>query len=357
VFMNTLFSLSEAALFARAVDLLDAGRLQPGLSYRDLYAAIRASIDEAHMEGAVKAAIVADPARFVKADPELPLALLDLAHAGKKLLLVTNSGWSYTNAILAHAIDPHLPAGWTWRRLFDLVFVSARKPAFFEERAPAFEVVDDEGLLRATEGRVELGRAYVGGNAALVESSLGVPGEKILYVGDHVYADVRVSKALRRWRTALVLRELEDELRALSAFAPKQEELARLMRVKEELEHRFSRHRLAMQRLEGGYGPQPTEPAAELRELLRALRAELVALDQRIAPLAAESASLHNERWGPLMRAGNDKSHLAHQVERSADVYTTRVANFLYETPFIYVRAPRGSLPHDSLAGVEPPEG
>src|SRR5512139_794504 len=109
VFMNTLFSLSEAALFARAVDLLDGGMLQPGLSYRDLYGAIRASIDEAHMEGAVKAAIVADPARFVKADPELPLALLDLAHAGKKLLLVTNSAWSYTNAILAHAIDPHLP--------------------------------------------------------------------------------------------------------------------------------------------------------------------------------------------------------------------------------------------------------
>jgi len=231
VFMNTLFSLSEAALFARAVDLLDSGQLAHGLSYRDLYASIRASIDEAHMEGAVKAAIVADPARFVRADPELPLGLMDLAHAGKKLLLVTNSSWSYTQAILGHAIDPHLPDGWTWRRLFDLVLVSARKPAFFEQGAPAFEVVDEAaGLLRSTEGALALGKAYVGGNAALVETSLGVPGEKILYVGDHVYADVRVSKAVRRWRTALVLRELEEELRALAEFTPKQEALARMMR-------------------------------------------------------------------------------------------------------------------------------
>ena len=48
-----------------------------------------------------------------------------------------------------------------------------------------------------------------------------------------------------------------------------------------------------------------------------------------------------------LMRAGNDKSRLARQIERYADVYTSRVSNFLYLTPFGYLRAPRGSLPHD----------
>ena len=53
--------------------------------------------------------------------------------------------------------------------------------------------------------------------------------------------------------------------------------------------------------------------------------------------------------WGPLMRAGNDKSHLARQVERYADVYTSRVSNLLYATPFVYLRSPRGSLPHDPL--------
>ena len=53
------------------------------------------------------------------------------------------------------------------------------------------------------------------------------------------------------------------------------------------------------------------------------------------------------------MRAGNDKSHLARQVERYADIYTSRVSNFLYETPFAYLRAPRGTLPHDDAPLVE----
>ena len=49
------------------------------------------------------------------------------------------------------------------------------------------------------------------------------------------------------------------------------------------------------------------------------------------------------------MRAGNDKSQLARQIERYADVYTSRVANLLYATPFAYLRSVRGSLPHDPV--------
>jgi hypothetical protein len=54
-----------------------------------------------------------------------------------------------------------------------------------------------------------------------------------------------------------------------------------------------------------------------------------------------------NASWGPLLRAGNDKSHLARQIERHADVYTSRVSNLVHATPFAYLRSPRGSLPHD----------
>ena len=84
-----------------------------------------------------------------------------------------------------------------------------------------------------------------------------------------------------------------------------------------------------------------------LHERLRALRSESEALDHRIAPLARAAGELGHARWGPLMRAGADKSRLARQIERHADVYTSRVSNFLYLTPFGYLRAARGSLPHD----------
>ncbi|MEE8143506.1 MAG: 5'-nucleotidase domain-containing protein, partial [Planctomycetota bacterium] len=56
---------------------------------------------------------------------------------------------------------------------------------------------------------------------------------------------------------------------------------------------------------------------------------------------------LSSSRWGLLMRAGNDKSHLARQIERHADIYTSRVSNFLFATPYAYLRSPSGSLPHD----------
>ena len=50
------------------------------------------------------------------------------------------------------------------------------------------------------------------------------------------------------------------------------------------------------------------------------------------------------------MRAGVDKSLFARQVEKYADVYTSRVSNFARATPYGYLRAARGSLPHDAAS-------
>ena len=84
---------------------------------------------------------------------------------------------------------------------------------------------------------------------------------------------------------------------------------------------------------------------------VRNLRARLVDLDGRIAPLAKRSNELLNPRWGPLMRCGNDKSHLARQIERHADIYMSRVSNLLAYTPYAYLRAPRVNLPHELALG------
>lgn len=346
VFLNTLFSLSEACMYAQLVDRLDEGRLPAALGYADLYRRVRRSIDEAHMEGELKAEIVANPQTYVDRDAETVLALLDQRESGKRLVLITNSDWAYTSRIMSYAFDPFLPDGTTWRNLFELVIVSARKPDFFSQRMPLFEVVTEDGLLRPLNALRKPG-VYVGGDATDVEQYLGVSGEEILYVGDHIFVDVHVSKSVMRWRTALVLRELEGELAALEAFRDEQSRLAAMMEEKVRLEYRFSQARVQLQRLQNGYGPQPLAGAEELRATMAGLRGRLVALDEQIGPLARRSVEISNPRWGLLMRAGNDKSHLARQVERYADIYTSRVSNFLFETPFVYLRAPRGSLPHD----------
>jgi len=50
----------------------------------------------------------------------------------------------------------------------------------------------------------------------MVEKSLDIHGDEILYVGDHIYTDVSQSKVHLRWRTALICRELEDEVSLLT---------------------------------------------------------------------------------------------------------------------------------------------
>ncbi len=106
-----------------------------------------------------------------------------------------------------------------WRELFELIIVSARKPEFFRRRQAVFALASDDGLLRACPTGIRTAGVYVGGDAAQVEAYLGVGGEDILYVGDHIYVDVHESKDVLRWRTALILRELEEELAAIGGFA------------------------------------------------------------------------------------------------------------------------------------------
>jgi 5'-nucleotidase len=347
VFLNTFFSLSEACMYAQLVGRVEAHEVPEVVGYADLWARIRHALDSAHAAGRLKQEIVTEPERYVVPDPDTALALLDQKEAGKRLLLITNSEWSYTKAVLEYAIDPFLPSGLTWRGLFDLTIVSSRKPGFFTERAPLFEVVNDEGLLRPCVGGPTGPGVYLGGHAGLVEDYLGVSGSEILYVGDHLYTDVRISKDIQRWRTGLIVRELEDEIAAMERHRAERERLEALMAEKTSLEREQARMRLALQRREKAYGPlvpagDGASEAAMARSRNRADR-----LDNEIAPLAATLGSLYHSVWGPLMYAGSDQSHLARQVESYADVYTSRVSNFLFESPFAYLRAPRGRMAHD----------
>jgi len=347
VFLNTLFSLSEACIYAQLVDRSDAGEAPQKLSYRELYEVVAASVNLAHMEGALKAEIVRDPARFVVRDEELPLTLLDWQHAGKAVVLITNSEWLYTRAMMSYAFDPHLPKGKTWRDLFELVVVDARKPSFFTDVYPILELADEQGLLRPSVGPLRKGGVYYGGNARLVENFLNLRGEEILYIGDHVYADVHVTKDVLRWRTALVVRELEEEIAHARTFDAEHQHLEVLMQQKTALEQHYSQLRLSLQRIDAGYAPPIEADPVQARAMMNALRVELDQLDVVISELARRASELGNRRWGPLLRAGQDKSRLARQLERYADIYTSRVSNLAYYTPFAYLRPPLSALPHD----------
>ncbi|HEY1584224.1 MAG TPA: HAD-IG family 5'-nucleotidase, partial [Polyangia bacterium] len=272
VFLNTLFSLSEGCIYAQLVDRLDRGVVPGPMGYRELYQLVKDNLDRAHVEGELKSEVVANPTRYVAVDAETPLALLDQKHAGKRLLIITNYDWSYTQSMMSVAFDPLLPAGTSWRSLFDFVIVGARKPEFFSGQAPFLEVATSDGLMRPAYGALQPGHAYFGGSASRLERALGVSGDEILYVGDHMFGDVHVSKRVLRWRTALILRELEAEVEAIARFGPTEAILAERMREKEALEASYAQLRVELQRKRAGYGPPVTESEAELERRLGDLR-------------------------------------------------------------------------------------
>jgi len=321
--------------------------LPSGIGYRELFNAVRTAVDGAHRDGVLKADVLADPERFISLDGDIVASLLDQQAAGKRLMLITNSEWSFANAMMTYTFDPFLPEGQTWRGLFGTVIVSAAKPGFFTSSNPLYKVVDeDRGLLEPHFASIERGGIFYGGNARLVEEYLGLSGDQILYVGDHLYGDVHFSKALLRWRTALILQELESEIRALEGFLPHQHLLGELMEQKEALEARLSALRLASLRTRGGHAT-PMIDVPDVSAAMTETRNELLELDEVIAPLAIEAGHLRSPAWGLMMRAGADKSLLARQVERYADIYTSRVSNLLYPGPYAMFRIGRLDLPHD----------
>lgn len=354
-FLNTLFSVSEAVMYMQMVDRLDEGAVPAELGpldYKGLCKAVSKALFRAHVEGRLKNEIMAEPERFVEPDPELPLALLDQKEAGKRLLLITNSDYHYTDKMMHHAFNKFLPNDMGWRDLFDMVIVSARKPEFFQMSHPLYEVVTSDGLMRPCF-RACSGGLYSGGSAQMVEKSLDIHGDEILYVGDHIFTDVSQSKVHLRWRTALICRELEDEFNALIHSQGHKEALIKLIQQKEVVGDLFNQLRLALQRRTKGR-PAQTLAATnmddqELTETMQKLLIVMQRLDQKIAPMLEADGELFNKRWGYLSRAGLwDKSHLTRQIEKYADIYTSRVSNFLHYTPFMYFRSQEQTLAHDS---------
>lgn len=347
VLLNSLFSLSEASLFAQGVELLDAGKLPGGMGYRDMFAAVVDSVDRIHRDGTLKQGVLADPGRFISLDGDIVACLLDQRASGKLLMLITNSEWSYTNEIMTHTFDPFLRGGDKWRDLFEIVVVSSSKPGFFTSSNPLYRVVDEErGLLEPHFGPLDSGGVFYGGNAQLLEESLGLIGDEILYVGDHLYGDVHYSKALRRWRTALILQELEAEIRALAEFKPTQARLSGLIDQRQRLETRLRAEQLAQLRATEGHS-DPLGPGEDHLASIAETEAELSRLNTLMAPLKDEASRLQNQGWGTLTRAKQDKSLFFRQIERYADIYTSRVSNLLYPGPYANFRMGRLPLPHD----------
>jgi hypothetical protein len=126
---------------------------------------------------------------------------------------------------------------------------------------------------------------------------------------------------------------------------------------KDQIGDAFNNLRLARQRLfqtslcSGVSTTAPTAGPGEealINESLAELLTVMERLDEEIAPAIEADGHHFNARWGYLSRTGvNDRSQILRQVEKYADIYTSRVSNFLRYTPYSYFRSPTQSMAHD----------
>ena len=356
--IDTLFALPEACLFAEVIEHLEAHGAE--VDYTKLFQDIRESIDTVHRDGSLKAEVKKDLAHYVVRDPELGPALHKLRSGGKKLFLLTNSLADYTDEVMRFVLDGQLAEYPSWRNYFDVVVTGAGKPGFFSEKRPLW-LLGPDGAHAGEATSLERGKLYEGGDLATLERLLGIDGARVLYVGDHIYGDILRSKKSSLWRTCMVVEELERELAWLERNQEVLAELARLEALRVRVDDEVAVHRSALNVLDRRLEREALAPEEQARveadrrhqksemELLR--RASKDAHDRlRLLERGIEDGL--NRYWGLTFKEGNENSRFGEQIEVYACIYTSRVSNFVFYSPMQYFRSPRAAMPHEREAPV-----
>ncbi|EDM81478.1 HAD superfamily (subfamily IG) hydrolase, 5'-Nucleotidase [Plesiocystis pacifica SIR-1] len=369
-YVDTLFALPEVTLYAAVVDLIDA---QPELwgagapSYAEAWDAVRKAIDLAHQDDSIKSRIKADVAAYFDRDPDLAPTLHKLRSAGKKLFLLTNSYYPYTQAVMAYLLDGALEAYGDWTQYFDWMIVGSRKPSFFSDAEPFLEIDRVTGEVHGgPRAQPQRNRVFQGGNQAGLQAVMGCRPDQVIYVGDHIYGDIVHSKKTSGWRTVLIVEELERELRVRADYQPALDEIRSQSDLWEVLSEAVSEQRYLQRGLRqldaalvaqtyAARGEVLSEANAEV--MLGELRAEAKARFERLREHEDEVAEAvkrrsvqvdraFNHYWGSVFTERYDASFFGEQLVNYACLYTSRVSNFLFVSPNRYFRAPHGSMPH-----------
>ena len=373
--IDTLFALPEACLLAGIIELYETKLLRP-LDFPKLYDDIREAIDTVHRDNSLKKIIRADISRYIFKDEELGPALHKLRSGGKKLFVLTNSLWDYTNAVMSYLLDGVLPEYPSWRNYFDFIVTGGAKPGFFSDQRP-FLVIDpasEDNTVLGEATALERGKIYQGGNLADFERFTGYAGDRVLYVGDHIYGDILKSKKTSMWRTCMIVQEIEDELAYLESRRSEVDRLQEVELLQARLDDEIAPRKAHLNQIERRLEKQSPAPEekVELEHEFKEVKAELDRLRRAFREcnelskiLEADIETGFNPFWGLHFKEGNENSRFGEQVEQYACLYTSRVSNFVFYSPLHFFRSQRELMPHEnaasfrlaSLGSEGPPKG
>lgn len=334
--IDTSFSIAFAGLFMQLVDLKDKteGHILP--DYTGIADDLTFVLDRAHRDGSLKEEVRRNLDRFILKDPGVVAGLERYKKHGKKLFLVTNSDFNYTKLLLDYCLNPFVKEHKSWMEVFDYVITSANKPRFFVDTQRFLRIDPETGYMTNMNGPLEQG-IYQGGSANIFTNDLKAAPDEILYIGDHIYGDILRLKKDCAWRTALVVEEIEDEIKKERHNQPVMDKINKLMEQKIPLEIKIDK--LISEQIETG--------SKKHDEQIRAMLGEISEIDKAISPLIKQQQSAFNPYWAEVMRAGIEESYFAYQVERFACVYMARLEDLLHVSPRTYFRSHRRPQAHD----------
>lgn len=333
--IDTSFSIAFCVLYAQLIDLKDRQPEQLP-AYHMIAADVLSAVDQVHADGSLKARIVQDLEKYVIQEKEVVEGLQHFIKYGKKFFLLTNSQYDYTNILLKHAINPFLKEGESWQDLFEFVITLSSKPRFFYDDLKFFGVNPADGSLFNTYGPMTPG-VYQGGNARKFTEDLKINGDEILYIGDHIYADILRLKKDCNWRTALIVEGLGVEIESQEKAFPIETQIMKAMDAKKILEQKNVEL----------YTQSIDEASTQYDQQIEHIQNQIVALDKRITKLLKEEQAFYNPHWGRVFRAGAEETYFAYQVDRFACIYMEKLSDLLLQSPLTYFRANQRLLPHD----------
>lgn len=336
--IDTFFSISLAVLFSQIVDLKDSDTQNKYPEYAKIADDVLDAVDEAHRDGSLKDEVRNNLEKYIIKDESIVRGLEKFKKHGKKIFIVTNSDFHYSKLLLDYAINPFLKEHKSWQDLFEIVITFASKPRYFYESSKYLRVNPENGTMTNHEEKLSPG-VYQGGNARQFTNDLNLNGDDILYIGDHIYGDILRLKKDCNWRTAMVLEELAQEVDNNKKAQPIIDEIELLMDKKAPLEDELTE--MMTNKVDSG---KVDEARVDM------LQKKISEIDTQISGLIKKQQALYNPQWGQLMRAGNEESYLAYQVERYACVYMAKLQDLLELSPRTYFRAPRRPLSHEKVS-------
>ncbi|HEY2409749.1 MAG TPA: HAD-IG family 5'-nucleotidase [Polyangiaceae bacterium] len=342
--IDTLFALSEVTSYVAIIEALEKN--QEKIDYDKLFSDVRAAIDEAHANGSVYKHVTADIAQYIEHDPELARTLHKLRSAGKRLFLLTNSPFGYTDQVMSYLLGEAMHEYPSWRHYFEFVICSAGKPRFFQDGRPLVE--RDGDVLRAVRGKLERGKVYEGGNLEEFERLVGMRSSSVLYVGDHIYGDILRSKKESSWQTLMIIQELDDEIAAHEACHDDLSRQRALEEGRDKLEDELRFYQARIKELSRAVKNHDEEAErVRVKRSLERVRAELRALTNELDLLVERISDRFHPYWGSLLKEQSEMSSFGLQVELYADIYTRRVSCLRAYSPQQFFHSPYDLMPHE----------